>query len=440
MKNSTELKQERASLIDAQVGLKNLVEKREDGHNVFSEDETTRFDALQVKIEALNASIIRSEKFEANLANRSAKGVTVEAPAVHRSTKNEVFSLTKALHTLACGKELTGISAEVNERGVAEMKDQGMPVKDGLRLNLPSDLGFQSRAQTITGNLGNKGGALVETSVRTVFPLVPNIDVLTNLGVTVLSGLTGDVTLPTSGLFNFSHVGETADVSVTDISFSGPTLKPHRCAGVGAISNQFLKQASISAENYLRNIMNNAYGVAIITDFLNGDEGDSAPKGLYSWISTNTVNTPVNDPTKAIVTELESLVDAANGTRVSRGYLSGTKLANMMKNTKIDEGSGQFLFDGQDLNGYKYERTTLMPELTHDPDGDGASGNITVYPLIFGDFSQAVVGYYGNVSIMVDPYTLASSSQARIIIEGFDDVAVTNEKAFAINKGIQVPT
>jgi hypothetical protein len=48
------------------------------------------------------------------------------------------------------------------------------------------------------------------------------------------------------------------------------------------------------------------------------------------------------------------------------------------------------------------------------------------------------VGYWGNVSVMVDPYTLASSSQVRMIIEGFSDVAVTNEKAFAINKVLTV--
>ena len=60
------------------------------------------------------------------------------------------------------------------------------------------------------------------------------------------------------------------------------------------------------------------------------------------------------------------------------------------------------------------------------------------HPLIFGDFSQASVGLWGNVSIMVDPYTLASSSKVRLIIEGFSDVAVTNEKAFAINKVLTV--
>jgi hypothetical protein len=35
---------------------------------------------------------------------------------------------------------------------------------------------------------------------------------------------------------------------------------------------------------------------------------------------------------------------------------------------------------------------------------------------------------------MVDPYTQAANSNVRLIIEGYSDVAVSNEKAFAVNK------
>lgn len=424
MKNSNELKQERASKFEAQKAIVSAA--KADKRDALTDDEQTRFDDLQTELEDLDKQIERAEKFEARQAAEAAeKGETIDAPAIVKSTKGQKFSLVRSLHALASGKQLTGIDAEVNERGTEEMKDQGIATGEGLRINLPADLGFQ-RAQTITGDSGTKGGALVASEPQLVMPLMPNIDVLSNLGVNIMSGLVGDVPLPTSGLFSFAHVGETTDVSATDVVFSGPTLQPKRCAGVGAMSNKFLRQASISAENFLRGIINNAYGAAVITDFINGS-GGNAPTGLYSLITTN-IDTTATGPTKAIITALESLVDAANGTNVNRGYLSDTKLANEMKNTKVDAGSAIFLFDGNDLNGYKYERSTLVPTLD-----TGAS-----HPLIFGDWSQSTIGYWGNVSIMVDPYTLASSSQVRLIIEGFDDVAVTNEKAFAINKVLTV--
>jgi hypothetical protein len=48
------------------------------------------------------------------------------------------------------------------------------------------------------------------------------------------------------------------------------------------------------------------------------------------------------------------------------------------------------------------------------------------------------VGYWGNLSIMVDPYTKASAGKVRLIVDGYSDVQVTNEKAFAINKVLTV--
>lgn len=427
MKTSNDLKQERASLIQKQQELTdNATNEKRD----LTEVETTEFRTRQQKINDYKQLIADAEAREENdalMAESRGENITgPKGPAIVKSTKNEEFSLLRSLRTIASGKELTGIDAEVNERGIAEMKEQGMEVKDGLRMNLPVDMGMQQRAQTVTGDSGTKGGALVASTPQMVMPLMPNVDVLANLGVNVMDGLVGDVPLQTSSLFAFAHVGETEDVSTTDVTFSGPTLKPKRCAGVGAMSNKFLRQTSMNVENYLRQIINNAYGVAIIKDFLNGG-GGNAPTGLYSLITTN-IETTAGAPTKAIVTALESLIDDANATNIARGYLSDTKLANKMKNTLLDAGSGRFLYDGQGLNSYKYEKTSLMPTLD-----TGAS-----HPLIFGDWAQANIGYWGNVSIMVDPYTLASSSQVKLIIEGFDDVAVTNEKAFAINKVLTV--
>lgn len=425
MKKSNDLKQLRASKIDAQQKIADTAEARAEGKRDFTEEENTRFDALQTEIDDLNTQITRAEKFEKSQAERAAaNGETIHdvgAPAVHRSTKNEQFSFVKALRSLATNKELTGKEAEVNERAVAEMKEQGMEVGEGLRLHIPSDM-FATRGQSVSDDSGAKGAALVSSDPRTVAPLTPSTATLSNLGATVLDGLVGDVPLPTSELFSFGFVGETAAVSETDVDIEGPTLKPKRCSGVAGISNKLLRQTSGSVESMIINQINGGYGRAIISAAINGG-GGNAPTGLYSLITSN-IDTTATVPTKAIITALESLVDQADGTNVSRGYLSDHVLANVMKNTKVDAGSGRFLFEGDMLNGYKYERSSLVPKLNSDAN----------HPLIFGDWSQLFLGYWGNVSILIDPYTLASSGKVKMVIDGYADVAVTNEKAFAINK------
>lgn len=420
MKKSNDLKQLRASKIDAQQG---IVDTATADNREMNAEELQRFDALQTEIDDLSAQIERAVKFEANQAARAAaKGENVSAPAVHKSTKNERFSFVGAIRELASKKQLTGINAETNERGMEEMKSQGMSVdQEGLRLYIPSDV--HERSQTVTGNSGADGGALVASNPRVVSPLAPNVNTLANLGVTVLDGLVGDVPLPTNELFSFGFVGETEDVAKTKVGFAGPTLKPKRVAGVAGISNQLLRQTSMSVEARILEEIRGASGRAIISAAING-AGGNAPTGIIDLITSN-IETTATTPTKAIITKLEELVNSANGTNISRGYLSDHVLANVMKNIKVDAGSGRFLYEGEMLNGYKYEKTSLVPKL--------GVGDIN-HPLIFGDWAQMYLGYWGAASILVDPYTLASAGQTRMVIDRYADVAVTNEKSFAINK------
>ncbi|TVZ55605.1 HK97 family phage major capsid protein [Lutibacter sp. Hel_I_33_5] len=416
MKNSTELKQERASKIDAQEVIMNAAKGRAEGERNLTDAETVRFDALQVEVEAFDVDIARVEKFEANQAARSKSGGTIGAPVIHGPKKAERFSLLKGLRNLANGKSLVGAEKDLHDQTQEEMRNQGLETKEGLVLSMP----MENRNQNVDGSSGAKGGVLVASTPQLIRPLQPKI-AIESLGVNVMSGLVGDVPLPTSGAFTFSYAAENAPVNPTDVSFSGPTLKPKRCSGVVDISKKLLAQTSFDIEAYIIEQINIAYGNAVMQNAISGS-GGAAPTGLLDLITTN-INTTAGVGTYNTVVALEGLVDDANGTSVSRGYLSDTKLRASLKTTKIDAGSGIFLTDGKELNGYNYLASTLVPTL-----------DTNKHPLIFGDWNQLTVGYWGSISIMVDPYTQAASSNVRLIIEGFSDVAVANEKAFAVNK------
>tara|TARA_R110002153_G_scaffold44686_2_gene126027 strand:+ start:1511 stop:2761 length:1251 start_codon:yes stop_codon:yes gene_type:complete len=411
MKSSVELKVERASIIDAQQVIADAAKK--DG---FTPDQEARFDALQTEIDTVNLSILRAEKFEVSQAARSAAGKTVSDPVIDAPKKTARFSLLKALRSLSNGSALSGAEKEVHEQTQTEMRAQGLETRDGLVISLP----MQNRNQSVDGNSGTKGGALVASTPELVRPLQPTM-ALEALGVNVMSGLVGDVPLPTSGAFSFSYAAENAAVSATDVSFAGPTLKPKRCAGVVDISKKLLAQTSFDIEAYIIEQINIAYGNAVLESAING-AGGSAPNGLLNLITTN-VDTTAGVGTYDTIVALEGLIDDADAGSVNRGYLSDTKLRSALKTTKIDAGSGVFLTDGKELNGYNYMTSTLVPTL-----------DTNKHPIIFGDWNQLTVGYWGSVSIMVDPYTQAANSNVRLIIEGYSDVAVSNEKAFAVNK------
>lgn len=419
MKTVVELKQERASLVQEQTG---LVEKARTENRELKEAEETRFDAIQTEIESLDKSIKRAEAAERNAAAASAgkNAVVVGADGVE-APKQERFSILRAIKRLSSGKALEGVEAEVHNEQLESLRSQGVSVPEGAVFCMP----LESRAQSVSDDAGAKGGALVASTPKLVQPLQPNLPI-TDLGVTVMSGLVGDVPLPTNSGFSLAFVGETGAAGNTDASFAGPTLKPKRISGTVDISNKLLLQTSFDIEAYIIGQINIALGNLITSAAINGAGGD-APTGLYSLITTN-INVTATAPTHDIIVDLEGMVDAADGTSVSRGYLSDTKIRAKAKVTKVDAGSGIFLTDGKELNGYKYTASTLVPTLDA-----GVS-----HPLIFGDWAQMFVGTWGSVSIKVDPYTQAANGKTRLVIEAFADVAVTNEKAFAINKVLTV--
>ena len=420
MRTVVELRQERASEVSAQTVLVDAA--RAAGNRALTEVETTDFDAIQARIEGLDASITRAVQFEANQAREVAAQVALGDGSPEIDAPATPFSLLRSLRALASGNPLHADDAAVHEQAQAEMRANGMTLPEGNAISMSATL---TRAQTVSGDSGAKGGVLVASTPTLVRPLQPVL-AIESLGVNVMSGLVGDVPLPTSGALTFSYSGETNATSATDIGFAGPTLKPKRCSGVVDISKKLLAQTNFSVENYILEQIRIAYGNAITTAAINGPGGD-APTGLYSLITTN-INTTASALTHAIAVDLEGKVDASDGTSVNLAYLSDTKVKSSTKTTLLDAGSGRFLSDGKELNGHPFLSTTLMPTLD-----SGAS-----HPIIYGDWNQLTVGYFGTVSIIVDPYTQAASGKVRLIIEGFSDVAVTNEKAFAINKVITV--
>jgi len=89
-----------------------------------------------------------------------------------------------------------------------------------------------------------------------------------------------------------------------------------------------------------------------------------------------------------------------------------------LKTTTKDSGSGQFVVapDGS-MNGYNAI----------------VSNQVTAGDLYFGNFADLLIGMYGGLDIVVDPYTASSSGTVRIVALQTVDVAVRHAVSFAFN-------
>jgi HK97 family phage major capsid protein len=61
------------------------------------------------------------------------------------------------------------------------------------------------------------------------------------------------------------------------------------------------------------------------------------------------------------------------------------------------------------------------------------SNQVTAGDLYFGNFADLLVGMYGGLDILVDPYTSSASGTVRVRALQSVDVAVRHAVSFAVN-------
>ena len=71
-------------------------------------------------------------------------------------------------------------------------------------------------------------------------------------------------------------------------------------------------------------------------------------------------------------------------------------------------------------------KSSLATELVlHGNDIDGtqviANSDVPTTQYAYGDFSNIVMGTWGNVDLIIDPYTLAAENSVRIVVNAFVD-------------------
>ena len=433
MKKSVELKQLRTTKIEAQ---KSIVDAAKAENRDLTADETKNFDALQTEIDDLTGNITRAEKFEANealIASRNAAPVTTETTDGEAKEKGAIFSrasLVKALRTVnpANGAKLEGAEKELHEIGMQENRDAKVETPSN---SVAIPLAYLSRAtqQTVTQDSGSYGGALVQNQApRIVEPLRPRL-AFEDLGATFLTGLSGgNLPLVVASDFDMVFLAEGAAITPQKKTYAGPTLAPKRAGGATDITNQLLMQSSTDVEVLVRNGIVQGFLKLLHSSCING-AGGVAPTGLLSYSGVNAAAaTSGVAATWAQIVELQALIEEDNATDMSLGYLMHPKLKAALKQIKKDAGSGRFLLDGDTVDGYRYISTSLVPVL--DDGGDPAK---TVYPLIYGDFSQMVIGQWGSVNVTINPYSADLSDSVRLVLNTHADMQIANPAAFAKN-------
>lgn len=419
MKKSDELKQERYALMTElrNLGSSGLTERK------LEQRETE----LSDKIHELSGDIINAEIKEKQLKEHAERhGVTIYSGDKDLSK----FSFARAIRIGAGIEKADGIEAEMHQEAKREMANLGQSIKG---FGIPSIvLNRASTGQNVAtdadgGYLTGPGGKML------FFEALRNKLTLAQLGAQFLTGLHGTVPIVGGGTFTAAFAAEGGEITKTKSAFADRgTLTPKRLGALGAISKELIHQSSVDVERIIVNELTNSIAQAIENAAINGSGVAPIPTGLLNTSGVKSVVLGTNGDAISWgkVVELESEVKAANGHGVNMGYLTNPKVIGKMK-TILKSSADRFIMEDNKVNGYSCLDTNVVPS-----DLDKGTSTGVCSAMIFGAWEAMLIGMWGGLDLIVDPYTRKAFGEVELNTTQFVDIGVSNPEHFGIAKDI----
>ena len=363
--------------------LNSMLDNAEKEQRKLTEDETTRFEALNTEIRNLDKQIIDIKK---------------ETKEVRKMGK---FSLLKAINDIANNRQLDERALEVVNQGITEMRKAGQNYSGQIQLPLEERAAVQATVE------GQGAETVAEDLLNILEPLRAKL-VLAQAGASYMTGLVGNISIPAYSGSQVTWEGETASAKDGAGTFTEVKLEPHRLTAYIDLSKQFLIQDSVSAEEMLKRDIVNAIANKLEATILGSETIVNAPEGLLNGVVADSKAITYED-----IVNMEATLEGAN-VRGDIKFVVSPSAKAALKTTKIDAGSGKFAMEGNEVNGYPVLCTSAVA-------GKG---------VIYGNFNDLVIGQWGGIDLTVDPYTQAANGKVRLVINAYFDAKPRRAESF----------
>ena len=366
-----------------------------------------KFDALKAEITSLEADEQRAVFIED--MERKSLGTPVHKSQADMEGRVSVVEVMRAQME---GRSLSGAAAEFAQ----ESERRTGRKAQGVFVPLAA---LESRAVNTTVTAPE----IVPTIHRAdqyIEPFRNNL-LARRLGVRVLSGLSGNLSIPkyaTGGTTGW--VAENAALPTGDMTFDSVTMAPKHAGGIQEMSRQLLQQSSPDVEALVRNDLSFLLAQAIDSALIKGG-GTNEPKGVLSTVGVQTANLATLS-WQNILAMLQKL-DISNTSAAN--IVASTKVKAKLQGTLKAAGIAGYLMENGRVADLPAYFSNQVPEKTGTPN----TGH-----LIAGDWSQAMLGIWSEIDLLVNPYSETAYSKGNVLVRAMAtvDVAVRHPQSFVI--------
>lgn len=288
------------------------------------------------------------------------------------------------------------------EKKFSLVKELRNAMETGKSVNLNE---IAKRAYTVT----DEGVDVVETDIYDILEPLRAKNVLVAAGAKFITNLQGNVQVPVMSATQVGWKGETAAADDGSGAFTSVTLSPKRLTGKFPVSLELLAQDTLGVENMIRQDIVNAINEKLEATILGAGAGDlNTPAGLFHGYADTNVIADFGD-----IADLEAKVEEKNVYGDCKYIVSPKAKAKLRSTIKGTAGVGMIMENGA-IDG-----TEAL-----------ATSNVPTGKMLYGDFSNLVIGQWDSVILDVvrDTESLANGC-VTIVCNAYFDAKVAREGA-----------
>ena len=372
---------------------------------------------LAGKVEELTAELKDAQLSEA--ARKAQANQRVLTPKEEKEIRS--FSISKFLRQSLPGETMDGIEAEMAQEGKREFQQGIKGAAEGVFL--PSSL-LRTYYYT-NASEANYGQAFIEQTALTYIGKLRNATIGRRLGVRYLDGLQGNIAFVTGGA-DAAWVAEEAAASKQKPTYAKKVMAPKRLQVLQGVTYDLMHQSSKALDDLIMEDMVKAHAVALDAAIFAGSGSSGQPTGVLaaSGVNTITIDASNGGPlTHDLLVQMETEVGIDNGLLDDTlAYVSNAKVQGKLKTIPQIAGYPYYLMNDGKVNGYPFFMSNAIPSNL----GTGTAFSAA----IFGNWSEVLVGSWGGMQLIVDPFSAKQNGVLEISAAAYHDVLVRTPEAF----------
>ncbi|MDA9741471.1 phage major capsid protein [Prochlorococcus sp. AH-736-L15] len=256
--------------------------------------------------------------------------------------------------------------------------------------------------------------------------------VTAEMGATFLPGLVSDVSIPRRTAGGTAYfVAEGSNVTESTGTFDSISMSPKVMGAFSQFSYLMQLQATPEIEELIRQDFVALLAQKLDQVAINGG-GSNEPSGILqtSGIGSVVIGSNGGAITLDKMLDLKQTVAVDNADIPSAGFLTNTKVENAL--SKLKDGNSAYLLNpyGTEIGQQQFAGRSLMISNNVPSNLTKGSSSGVCSAAIYGNFSDLLIGLFGTLELLVDPYTQFQSGGVGIRALQGVDVKVRHPESF----------